>query len=338
VTTKENIGKGIFSMQHTTLRSLVSVCVVIIGVVVAPAPPPVFFASVIDSIPENYVVASLADLATTEFSTSYRFPGINFLDSIPVTPCCVISVAEGFLSFGPSDKDSNFLQPFLPDDGSSACRSGTTPSRTTLGISAASPGPLNGTILYPLSPEEQAEFRVTTASPSSSATYGNCTSSSPTSTDLAIVKLQYRYVVRPTSLTPGYTIATLKDVQSAEFSNAYNYNRGSIQLTVEASQESDYCCMLRVAEGWLAYGSAAQPNGYSPMTLYNSGYNWICSGFTGSVWGEMGAAFGGPNSGTVFFSLNETVTEQFSVFTTNLQNWSSCGENLTNTLTLYKRE
>ncbi|CUG91182.1 membrane-associated protein, putative [Bodo saltans] len=318
----------------------VAMLLLIVGVVVAPAPPPAFFASVIESIPENYVVASLADLNTSKFATSYRFPGINFLNSIPWTPCCVVSVAEGYLSYGPTDTDSNFIQPYFHTDGSSACVSGTEPRGTAFGISSSSPGPLNGTLLYPV--YNQTEFRfVATATPTTSPSYGNCTASTPTSSSIALVKVQYRYIVLPNSPAPppssGYTIATLKDVQSAEFAYAYNYNHASLQLTVETSQESNFCCMLRVAEGWLGYGNFTSDE-YSPVTLYNSETTWMCTSLAGSAWGQLGTAFGGPNSATIFWSMNGTIASQFGTFTKNPENWSYCGANgLANSLAVYKR-
>jgi hypothetical protein len=304
---------------------------------VAAQQKPQYVAGMLSTVPSGYALASLADLQSTDFLTQYNSFGINYVQSFASgIICCVVNVAEGYLSIGPSNAYSNYLQPFI--NGADVCSSNTIPQSTTFGVPSFSPGPYEGMWISNLTTKEQAGFRVTGITPAG-GNFGECGVSSSSTT--AIFKaLPPKYVIRPfgpnypAPNASEYTIASLADVKSADFQAAYNATGG---ILLAGSASTNYCCLIRVSnDAWLYYG--ANSTSFSPLSLFNEGTSqWACSDATNNDMHFLGTSFGGPTPGLVFNTLNAATTSQFGSFWNNTQNWDGCGSNLPDSLTVFKR-
>ncbi|CUG91183.1 Hypothetical protein, putative, partial [Bodo saltans] len=173
--------------------------------------------------------------------------------------CCIVtnllhrhqpvSVAEGFLSFGASDNVSSFLEPF--GKGSSVCVGSMSPSNATLGVSPTSPGPYQGMWIPLLVAKEQRAFRVITDGAAPNSTVVSC-NGTPL---IVILKSVPKYVFRPQGEnytapnTTEYQVASLAHVMSTEFMDYYNNQTGL--LLTGTTTNIGYCCVVKVAEGWL---------------------------------------------------------------------------------------
>ncbi|CUG91185.1 Hypothetical protein, putative [Bodo saltans] len=283
--------------------------------------------------PLGYTIASLHDLQTAEFSAQYNSVGLNFIQPFPAgVVCCVVSVAEGFLSIGPSDASSNYIEPFL--NGVDTCTSNTQPYSTTFGVPNFSPGPYEGMWISDLTTKEQAALRVTGVAPTLCAVNSTVTP--------VVYKYTPQYEIRPYG--PNYpapnasefTFASLADVQSADFQASYNAT-GGIYFT--GSNNTNYCCLIRVANGgWLSYSATPKATAYSPLSLYTQDTNsWACNLQSNDQIHSLGTSFGGPTPDTVFDTLNASTTALFGTFVNNTQNWDGCGSNLPDSLTVFKR-
>ncbi|CUG86174.1 membrane-associated protein, putative [Bodo saltans] len=287
--------------------------------------------------PAGYAPASLADLKTPEFLEQYNSVGLGFVQRFPNGYlCCVVGVAEGLLSIGPSDSYSNYIEPYL--DNVDTCTGGTQPNGTTFGVPGFSAGPYENMWISNLTTKEQNAFRVTGVIPTGAI--ANCGFNYSQYTTI-FKALPPKYVIRPSGPnypapnTSEYVVASLADLKSADFQAFYNETGG---VLLAGTNTTNYCCLLRVADGgWLYYGSANN-GAYSPLTLFNQFTSaWACNAATNDQIHSLGTSFGGPNSGLVFDTLNPTTTAQFGSFRNNTQNWDGCGSNLPNSLTVFKR-
>jgi hypothetical protein len=276
------------------------------------------------SIPDEYVVASLSDLNSVAFATQYNSAGLNFVQAFPSAPtCCIASVQEGFLSFGYSDSNSNFLEPFV--DGAGACGPSTQPTGATLGVPSSSAGPYEGMWISLLTPKEQGALRVTGLVPNN-ATIVNCNGAP------SIVLLKYvpKYVIRPQGANypapnaTEYEVASLNDLHATDFMTYYNSQYGI--LLTGTNENIGYCCLIRVADGWLNFG--APPTASVIELYYDDSTSWTCNGGTNNILANIGTQY---NQG--FSQLTATDVAQLGSFT-NITQWCSA---TTDTLTLYKR-
>jgi hypothetical protein len=289
----------------------------------------------LSTVPSGYALASLADLQSTDFLTQYNSFGINYVQSFANgLICCVVNVAEGYLSIGPSDSYSNYLQPFI--NGADVCSSNTIPQSTTFGVPSFSPGPYEGMWISNLTTKEQAAFRVTGITPAG-GNFGECGVNSSSTT--AIFKaLPPKYVIRPfgpnypAPNASEYAVAGLADIQSDDFQAAYNATGG---ILLAGTTSANYCCLIQVAVGgWLSYG--ANSTSFSPLSLYSQDNDWACNSQSNNQIHLLGTSFGGPNPDDVFATLNTTTTSQFGTFLNNPANWDGCN-GLPDTLTVFKR-
>lgn len=285
----------------------------------------------------GYTLATLQDIQSAEFRAQYNSEGIPFVQPFPSSVvCCVMSVAEGYLSFGPTPSDSNFLEPFF--NGQDICTSSTQPSQTTFGIPSFFTGPFTGLWLSSLSTKEQASLRVTGMPPPASFT--SCPTMRNTSSSIypAIFKTSdsAQYVVRPRgpnypAPSSDYQEMSVEDMRSDMFQSHYN-SVGGILLTGVAS--TNYCCMIRVTNGgWLSYGPE---NLFSPLSLTNpsTGY-WECSIATNNQIHWLGTSFGGQDT-ALLQTLNNTVVSNFGYFINNTNDWDGC-QGLPDSLTIYQK-
>jgi hypothetical protein len=285
----------------------------------------------------GYTLATLADIQSPAFLTQYNSEGLNFIQPFPDSVvCCVISIHEGYVSFGSSVANSNFVEPFY--QGQDTCTSGTQPNQTTFGIPNFFPSPYTGLWLSTLTPKEQASLRVTGVAPPSSVT--TCPPLRNTSSSIypAIFKPSEtaQYVVRPRG--PNYPAPSsdyremfVSDLTSDMFQSHYN-SVGGILLTGVSS--TNYCCLIRVANGgWLSYGPE---NLFSPLSLiYPSTQSWECSLQTNNQVHWLGTSFGGADP-ALLVTLNSTSVAELGYFVNNTQDWDGC-QGLPDSLTLYMK-
>ena len=136
----------------------------------------------------------------------------------------------------------------------------------------------------------------------------------------------------PAPPTSQYTIASIADVQSQDFLDFYNTNGGLMLSALDAT--NSICCIVQVAEGWLNY-NIAPDSGFSPLSVYTEPGNQVeCFADMAAQKVHLGAAFGGPGSGTIFQTISNITSMYFTTFTSsNTNKWCN---GLTATQTLLK--
>jgi hypothetical protein len=258
----------------------------------------------------------------------------------------VLSVFEGFLEFGPTANDSNYLESFN-QQGLDMCTANTMPLNTTFGVpSFFPPGPYVGLWIYNLSPKEQMALRATNVVPTAGLQCtGNITQypqypafyrlvGSPTATPAPTAALP-PYIVQPQGpnypAPANYVEMYVSDLSSSNFINYYNSNGGI--LLQGAGMNPPYCCMIRVADGgWVSYG----PEGLiSPLsTVLPETGQWQCNEQSNNQVHWLATQFGGIQNYINFATLNSTVTSLFGFFVNNTQGWDGC--NVPDSLTFLK--
>ncbi|CUG91184.1 Hypothetical protein, putative [Bodo saltans] len=132
-----------------------------------------------------------------------------------------------------------------------------------------------------------------------------------------------------------YEVATLNDIHTMNFLEYYNSQQGLLILEPQQQIQQWFCCLVRVADGWLYYG--APPNAYSPLTLTDgfSSAN-VCSIYNN--YNNAVVTLGTTTTTNVNFNtLTLAEISQFGSFTTGSQCTAPDNEFGNNTITLYKR-
>jgi hypothetical protein len=154
----------------------------------------------------------------------------------------------------------------------------------------------------------------------------------------SVVAAELQYIVQVTgddgfpAPPSNYAIATLDDVHSKSFEEAYNTDGG---LMMSATSGINSCCILQVAEGWLKYDSDDEKSvNVSPVSLYTVPGNQLeCFPDMTAQQVLLGTGYGA--SASVFQKLSDKTATQLSTFTfKTTQQWCN---GMNSSLTLLKR-
>lgn len=303
--------------------------------------PPMFAATFIPDEPAGYTLAVLPDIQSPRFAEYYNAVGLNFLEAFPAEAsnvCCVFMLDNGMLLYSPTGNvnDTNFVQPFVGD--TPACVPSTQPNHTTFGIPSYSVGPAAGTWFSTLNATQQGDFFHGYTAPLPGQNISNCPIATWYLTTIVKSNFIQSFIVRPIGPdypappSSEYVVASLADIQSLSFTEYYNEVGG---ISLQGSSTINYCCLIRVEEGWLSFGAAPDSSPLSLLSVENNA--WSCNDAQNERLHYLGTYFGGRDNHKVFQNMTTAITSQLGAFTNNTaHHWDSCDSSLPNSLTILK--
>jgi len=268
----------------------------------------------------NVRLATLWDVQSQEFVDWFNFnQGLDFDATYqPTTACCLYGISEGYLTVRGSIGDPNnysYVAPFTPQ-GQRECA--YTLSGTQMFGCIINFGWCQNQFFNNLTMDLVSRFAFTNTIQSAIGCGAEAES-------FGI----YKAIAPPPKFiasgfgsdfpTPpkGYALATLADIQSAEF--ASEYNNGKLAWNTDGGASMDGCCVF-----WLKGGYWTQQDG-SWWSIFTSTGSFDCSTSPSSPIGLGFAAGVGPEGGQFVQTLTSTYTSKSTTVAT-LSPTLGCGQ------------
>ncbi|CUG06143.1 unnamed protein product, partial [Bodo saltans] len=173
-------------------------------------------------VPSGYAVATLADLLSVDFQTSYNTAGgVVMTASDTASYCCILEVSEGWVGYN----DAAGVSPLgLFSESMEDVLCGVGQDRQLVYIGTSFDGPNTGTVF--------STFNVSVTSLLGTFNHQNFTFCSTVNASQTLLKRvsTSKYIVQvvgtnyPAPPTSQYTVASIADVQSQDFLDFYNTN------------------------------------------------------------------------------------------------------------------